>query len=272
MADLYADISNIPEETQSILANANVIRAGDPVMAVIRKALFDSIDVPAGSKVLEIGCGPGDVLKELMGVKSAGEAVGIDPSPVMVETAKKRHAHSQGLSFVVGDGRELPFDDSSFDLVLFHTTLVHVPRADAALAEAFRVLKVGGRVVIFEGDYTTTTAALGANDPLQGCMSYAVANMVHDPYFCRSVGARCAAAGFEVERIDAHPYLASGDAAYFLSLVGRGADFLARDALLSSDAADTLKAEAKARVEAGRFFGFILYVSLLATKRRASAS
>ena len=56
------------------------------------------------------------------------------------------------------------------------------------------------------------------------------------------------------------------------NLSASGADFLARDALLSSDAADTLKAEAKARVEAGRFFGFILYVSLLATKRRASAS
>ena len=266
MPDLYADIANIPAETQSILANANVIRAGDPAMAVIRRRLFDSVETAVGAKLLEVGCGPGDVLEELMLAKSASEAVGVDPSPVMVEKANARHAGIEGLSFAVGDGRELSFADASFDLVLFHTTLVHVPRADAALAEAFRVLKPGGRLVIFEGDYTTTTAALGANDPLQGCIDHAVGQMVHDPYFCRSAHAQCAAAGFHIERVDAHPYLASGDAAYFLSLLNRGADFLASELLISSETADRLKEDAKARVEAGRFFGFISYVSLVATK------
>ena len=167
---------------------------------------------------------------------------------------------------MAGDGRDLPFGDASFDLVLFHTTLVHVPRDDAVLAERFRVLRPGGRLVILEGDYPTTTTALGTNDPLQRCVEHAVANMVHDAYFCRSMHARCAAAGFRLERMDAHPYLAAGDAAYFLSLLNRGVDFLVREALLSSETADRLKADAKERVEAGRFFGFISYMSLIATK------
>jgi len=265
--DLYADIANIPIETQSVLANANVVRAGDPAMTAIRQRLFGWIELDPGARLLEIGSGPGDVLQELMVATSAVEAVGLDPSPVMVETASQRHAGTKGLSFVRGDGRELPFEDASFGLVLFHTTLVHMPQAEVALAEAFRVLEPGGRLVILEGDYTTATTALGDNDPLQGCMEHAVANMVHDAYFPRSMAARCAAVGFGVERLDAHPYLAAGDAAYFLSLLNRGADFLAAGALVSREAADRLKADAKARVEEGRFFGFISYVSLIATKR-----
>jgi len=52
--DLYADIASIPAETQSILANANVIRAGDPAMAVIRRRLATKfageVSVPGGCR------------------------------------------------------------------------------------------------------------------------------------------------------------------------------------------------------------------------------
>jgi ubiquinone/menaquinone biosynthesis C-methylase UbiE len=58
----------------------------------------------------------------------------------------------------------LPYGDCSFDTVIFHTTLSHVPGSEAALAEAFRVLRPGGTVAVFDGDYSTTTLAIGDHD------------------------------------------------------------------------------------------------------------
>ena len=59
----------------------------------------------------------------------------------------------------------MPFGDTAFDAVLFHTCLCHVPGAEKAVAEAFR-MRPGGKIAVFDGDYATTTFAIGENDPL----------------------------------------------------------------------------------------------------------
>jgi ubiquinone/menaquinone biosynthesis C-methylase UbiE len=57
----------------------------------------------------------------------------------------------------VGDGQELSLPDALFDLVLAHTLVSHVPEPKRVVQHAARVIKPGGRVVIFDGDYATMT-------------------------------------------------------------------------------------------------------------------
>ena len=71
--------------------------------------------------------------------------------------------------------------------------------------------------------------------------------------------------------MDAHPYLAEGEAAYFMTLVARGLAFMARDGLISDTVADAVRAEAEARVAAGTFFGFISFLSVLASRPAGGA-
>jgi ubiquinone/menaquinone biosynthesis C-methylase UbiE len=85
------------------------------------------------------------------------------------------------LLFEVADGRMLRFDDATFDGVVFATTLCHVPAPEFALAEARRVLRPSGYVLVSDGDYATITVAVGDHDPLQACVTAAVAGLVHDP-------------------------------------------------------------------------------------------
>ncbi|MGI9449083.1 MAG: methyltransferase domain-containing protein, partial [Geminicoccaceae bacterium] len=212
------------------------------------------------------GSGPGAVTRDLIQLPEVAEAVGLDPSPVMVNRARERYSDVPGLSFEIGDARDTPFEGGSFDGVIFHTCLCHVPEPDKAMNEARRILKPGGRVVVFDGDYATSTAATRDGDPLQNAVDAAIANLVLDRWLVRSLTARIAKAGFAVHRQDAHPYLSKGDHAYFMTLVGRGIDFLMADGMIGADAADELKADAKHRIEDGSFFGFISFVSVIATK------
>ena len=101
-------------------------------------------EVKPGSRVLEVGCGTGIV--SLAIAPHAGEVIGVDLSPRMIQQAKfkAREVNLQNLSFQEADAYELPFDDESFDLVLLTNLLHVVAEPDRALKESRRVLRAGG--------------------------------------------------------------------------------------------------------------------------------
>ncbi len=94
-----------------------------------------------GSDILELGCGTGLILERLSMV--AESAKGIDISAGMIEKAKQR-----GLDVSLGSVTELDFEDESFDLVYSFKVLAHVPDIGKALAEAARVTRPGGAMVL----------------------------------------------------------------------------------------------------------------------------
>jgi hypothetical protein len=128
------------------------------------------------------------------------------------------------------------------------------------------VLRPGGRLGIFDGDYATTTVALGDRDPLQLCVEAMMAASVTDRWLVRRLPALVRAAGFELARFRSHGFVESGEAAYMLTVVDRGADLLHADGTLGDAAAAELKAEARRRVEAGTFFGHIAYAGLVGSR------
>jgi SAM-dependent methyltransferase len=105
-------------------------------------------------RALELGCGTGFFLLNLMqgGVIKRGSVT--DLSPGMVQVAL-RNAGSLGLDVDgrVADAERIPYDDDTFDLVVGHAVLHHIPDVPAAMREVLRVLKPGGRFV-FAGEPT----------------------------------------------------------------------------------------------------------------------
>jgi ubiquinone/menaquinone biosynthesis C-methylase UbiE len=266
MPDVYADITSAAPDTLETLVTAMESRAADPRQRAIRAAFFAAAALPAGARVLEAGCGTGAICRELAMRPGVGAVVGLDPSPFFLEQARTLAAGIERLSFEQGDARAMPYRDGAFDAVVFHTCLSHVPRPEAALAEAWRVLRPGGRLAILEGDYATTTVAIGPHDPLQACVEAALEALVHDRWVVRRLTGLVAAAGFAVERLDSHGYVQTAAPDYMLSLVTRGADFLAGWGRIDAAMAEALKAEARRRAEAGSFFGFIAFAGLVAAK------
>jgi ubiquinone/menaquinone biosynthesis C-methylase UbiE len=105
-------------------------------------------------KAMELGSGTGFFLLNLMqgGVAKQGSVT--DLSPGMVEVAL-RNAENLGLDVDgrVADAERIPYDDDTFDLVVGHAVLHHIPDLPAAFREVLRVLKPGGRFV-FAGEPT----------------------------------------------------------------------------------------------------------------------
>jgi len=105
-------------------------------------------------RALELGCGTGFFLLNLMQAGVAMRGSVTDLSPGMVETAL-RNARNLGLDVDgrVADAERIPYDDATFDLVVGHAVLHHIPDVELALREVLRVLKPGGRFV-FAGEPT----------------------------------------------------------------------------------------------------------------------
>ena len=134
------------------------LRAADLLRRGILKDFVSGINLPEEAKVLEIGCGTGAVTRFLADLPQVSQALGVDPSPVFIAKARELAGQVQNLTFQEGDGRALTCEDRSFDAVLFHTTLCHIPKPEQALSEALRVLRPGGWLAIFEGRPTVIGA------------------------------------------------------------------------------------------------------------------
>lgn len=136
MGDVYATTTAADEAVQRQLADVLELRAADLQQRAMLEDYLGDLPLAAGARVLEIGCGTGAVARVLAGRPQIGEVVGIDPSEIFIERARQLAAELPNLSFVVGDGRELPFDDGAFDAVVCHTALCHIPGPERVLAEA----------------------------------------------------------------------------------------------------------------------------------------
>ena len=133
------------------------------------------------------------------------------------------------------------------------------------------MLRPGGWLAIFDGDYATSTVALAGGDPLQVCVEATLATLVHDPWLVRRIRPLVAAAGFIDAELRSHGYVVTEDPRYFLAALQLGTETLAAAGTITLATAQALTTEAETRVRAGTFFGHIAYASLLAHTRSPNA-
>ena len=119
-----------------------------------RRRTLAAIDLQAGESALDVGCGPGFLVREMaeqLGEK--GRAVGIDSSEQMLALAGRRTADLPQVALIEGRIEDSGIKDDSFDAVCCSQVLLFLADTGAALAEFHRILKPGGRLAVIETDW-----------------------------------------------------------------------------------------------------------------------
>jgi len=149
----FANLDQLPPHLQDLLLDALARMATTPQIRRVR-GVADRLLAPApGQRLLDAGCGVGEVARALAAaVAPGGEVVAVDASSATVAAAAARDDGS-GVRYEVADVVALPFADGTFDGVRTERVLQHVAEPDAAIAELVRVTRPGGRVCLVDTDW-----------------------------------------------------------------------------------------------------------------------
>jgi SAM-dependent methyltransferase len=106
-----------------------------------------------GTRVLDLGCGPGTITADIGRRVAPGRVLGIDASAAVIEEARRHAGAGPNVELEVGDIYGLDTPDDTFDIVHAHQVLQHVPDPVGALRAMKRLCKPGGVVAARDGDY-----------------------------------------------------------------------------------------------------------------------
>jgi len=196
-----------------------------------RALVHEALGAGSGDRVLDAGCGPGFYVAEtLERVGPEGSVVGVDASEAMLAVAAKRCEKSPNVGFHQGDVTALPAADSDFDRALSVQVLEYVTDIPAALAELFRVLRPGGRLLLWDVDWATVS--WHSEDP--GRMERflrAWDEHLADPSLPRTLSAQMRAAGFADVEMQGHAFVTNDvtEETYAGALLPLMADYVATD-------------------------------------------
>lgn len=159
----------------------------------VHEKLMSQAELADGHRVLEIGCGTGNLSVRIKRAHPAVEVTGSDPDPLALKRAQRKAERMTGIRFERGYAQELPYADGAFDRVLSSMMLHHLgsEAKTAAAAEIFRVLRPGGRLhVVDMGGNMTARDGLAARLVMRS--GHAAGNLGDAiPRLLRSAGFDC---------------------------------------------------------------------------------
>jgi len=177
-----------------------------------RRIVLEALAPEPGEHVLDIGSGPGLMAAELAAaVGPEGRVDGVDVSNSMLAIAneQQRADTSAPVTFTVGEALAIPFADETFDVVVSTQVYEYVSDIPLALAQAHRVLRADGRIVILDTDWDSIVWRSSNRGRMQRVLS-AWDEHLADPHLPRSLASELARARFTDIRCQVVPMLNVG--------------------------------------------------------------
>jgi ubiquinone/menaquinone biosynthesis C-methylase UbiE len=245
-------------------------RGNHPYFNKMLQEYLNAMDIDRAKTVLDMGCGTGVAGRAVARRPGfIGQVTGVDLSLTLVEAAAQLAAQEgvgERIRFRTGDAHRLDFADGTFDAVVFHTLLSHVADPLAVVKEAARVVKPGGMVGFFDGDYASLT--FGHADPEQG-KAYdeaLIKAIVTNPRVMGQMPRYLYAAGLDMLAFFPHILAEVGKANFWLSAIESFRRLMPKAGTLTEEQANDWAGSLLNDTEAGVFFGASNYYSYVARR------
>jgi arsenite methyltransferase len=221
-----------------------------------RALVYEALRPHLGQRILDAGCGPGFYVAELAEkVGPSGLVVGVDRSADMLELAAARSADRTNVEFRKGDATALPAEDEDFDSAVSVQVLEYLTDVDAALAELHRALRPGGRLAVWDVDWSTVSWHSQDGERMKRVLE-AWDHHLADPVLPRTLGARLAAVGFEDVAADGYAFVSTSLSmdGYAGAILPVFESYLLASTALAEGEAAAWAAEQRELDERGEFF------------------
>lgn len=231
---------------------------------------LDAAGISEAKDVLDLGCGTGVVARRIAGRNNfSGQVTGIDLSAQLIAKARELAA-SEGLLrevfFEVGDIRSFGFESSMFDVTVMHTLVSHLEDTAGALREAARVTRPGGVIIVFDGDYASSTLETADPDRAAEIDAAMIEATVTQPRVMRRLPRMAKAAGLIVERCFSYLIAEAGKPGFFAGLIGTIGPMLVSTGVSSEEEAAAIAEDLRTAAEEGTFFGACSYYGYVLRK------
>jgi SAM-dependent methyltransferase len=207
--DLGAGFRDVDGASPAHLASWLDVLSAHPDFRKSKSETVAALELGSGMSALDIGCGLGDEARAMAHLVSpGGTAIGLDASSALVDAARARTSEQAlpALSLMVADAHALPLNDKSMDAVRIERTLQHVENPVSVVREAARVLRPGGRLVVWEPDWDTLVVA-GEPASVGRVVTGRRAAAFRNPTIGRDLPRLALLAGLEITRVEAARHL-----------------------------------------------------------------
>ena len=127
----------------------------------VARLAADLAEVTAADRVVDVGCGPGTAAREA--ARRGAQVWGVDPAPVMLRLARLASLGRGRITWLEGVAEALPLPDGAATVLWSISSVHHWPDLTGALAEAYRVLAPGGRLLAIERQRAPGTTGMASH-------------------------------------------------------------------------------------------------------------
>ena len=223
---------------------------------------INRLPLDAAETVIDVGCGTGVSTRAVARTPAfTGTAIGVDLSPFLIRRATELSESLEvagdiagRIQFRTGDTKSLAFPDGCADIVIQHTLLSHLTAPEDAIDEALRLLRSGGRLAIFDGDYASWVFGDETEALSRDFSTAIVEGVVTDPTIMRRIPRLIGERDARIEYASADVIADIGVAGYWESAVSSLRGLLPKSGCMTEAKANAWAARQEKAIQDSVFF------------------